>query len=49
MTSANERWNYRENLLIGLWGRLARHAKSPLNVRAFIVGQLTEVLSIDWL
>lgn len=37
--------NYRESLLEGLWGRLARHARSPISARAFVVEELTHQLS----
>lgn len=38
--------NFRETLLAGLWDRLARHARSPIYQRSFIVYELTHLLSI---
>lgn len=37
--------NYREQLLNGLWDRLARYARGSMSQRLFIVIELTHVLS----
>lgn len=37
--------NFRENLLDGLWDRLARHARATVSQRMHIIFELTHVLS----
>lgn len=37
--------NFREELLQGLWDRLARHARSLPSQRVFIIYELTHVLT----
>lgn len=37
--------NYRDVLLNGLWDRLARHSRSAIAARVFLVDQITHLLS----
>lgn len=47
--SETRKWNSKDVLLEGLWARLARHSRGAFAGRAFIVEQITTILSIEWL
>lgn len=37
--------NFKDKLIAGLWDRLSRHGRSDRRCRAFIVYELTRILS----